>query len=74
MRPKRSRAAWTSACWSSQLATSQRTAIAFSSPPSFLGERLELVLRASGEHDAVAELDRAVCGGGANAGAGAGDH
>src|SRR5215212_9217872 len=34
MRPKRSTAAATSACWSSQLVTSQRTAIAFSGPPS----------------------------------------
>src|SRR5829696_8499874 len=34
MRPKRSRAAATSACWSSQSVTSQRTAIAFSTPPS----------------------------------------
>ena len=39
-----------------------------------LRERLELVLRAGGEHHAVAELDRAVSGGGADAGAGAGDH
>ena len=38
-----------------------------------LRERLELVLGARGEHDAVAELDRAVSGGGADAGAGAGD-
>ena len=74
MRPKRSRVVWTRACWSSQLVTSQRTAMRLLVAAELLGERLELVLRARGEHHALAELDCAARGGGADAGAGARDH
>jgi hypothetical protein len=38
-----------------------------------LGEPLELLLGARGQHHALAELDRAAGGGGTDAGAGAGD-
>ena len=56
MRPKRSSAACDEAlCWSSQSVTSAATAIA-RSPPSSSASALELVLRARGEHDAVAGL------------------
>ena len=72
--PKRSSVAATSACWSSQLghvaAHGQRVLVA----AELLGQRRELVLRARRQHDAVAELHGAARGGGADAGAGAGDH
>ena len=69
------RARWPrAACWSSQLVTSQRTAIACSAPPSSSASASSLSSRARRQHHPVAELHGAAGGGGADAGAGAGDH
>ena len=63
----------TSACWSSQLVTSQRTASARSVAAELLRQPVELVLGARGQHDAVAELHGPARGGRADAAAGSGD-
>ena len=74
MRPKRSRAV----CDERLLVVPARHVAAHRDrlllAAELLRQRLELVLGARGQHDAVAELDGSARGGGADAGAGAGDH
>ena len=71
-RPYASSARCTSACWWSHSVTSQRTASARSGR-QLGGERVELVLGAGGQHDAVAGLGGPAGGRGADAAGGAGD-
>ncbi len=58
IRPYASSARAKRACWSSHSVTSQRTAMARSSPPSSSASAVELVLRARGEHEPEAGLAR----------------
>ena len=72
MRPKRSSAVATSACWSSQLVTSQRTGDRAPSPSSS-ASAASLSSERAASTTPVPELDGPAGGGGADAAAGAGD-